>query len=178
MGLNQIWFTFKDVIWLFSKQHLHALSFSPVAPFMFIFLLSSLMCTFMSCLMPSMKRECICVFCAGTEHVEFKPSACQDVIRSFAWGWGQGSVGAARGRMLTTSWCNFYPAGTRTSLSVDQRCLREMDCWAFYTRLFAPSVKTPTLHFLSSLVSLLPDRPLVKTAVYFLFISHHKNIKI
>lgn len=136
------------------------------------------MCTFMSCLMPSMKRECICGFCPGTEHVEFKPSVCQDVIRSFVWGWGQGSVGAARGRMLTTSWCNFYPAGTRTSLSVDQHCLREMDCWAFYTRLFAPSVKTPTLHFFSSLVSLLPDRPLVKTAVYFLLISHHKNIKI
>lgn len=143
MGSAQIWFTFMDVIWLFSKQHLHALSFSPVAPFMFIFLL----CTFMSFLMPNMKRECICVFCPGTEHVGFKPSLCQDVIRGFAWGWGQSSVGAARGRMLTTPWCNFYPVASRTSPSVAQHCLREMECWAFYTRLFAPSVETPTLHF-------------------------------
>lgn len=140
---------------------------------MFIFLL----CTFVSFLMPNMKRECMCVLCPGTEHVEFKPSLCQDVIRGFVWGWGQSSVGAARGWMLTTPWCNSNPAGTRTSPSVAQHCLREMECWAFYTRLFAPSVKTPTLHF-SPLVSLLADCPLIKTAVCLLFISHNKYLKI
>lgn len=129
----------------------------------------------MSFLMPNLKREHMRVFCPGTEHVEFKPSLCQDVIRSFVWGWGQGSVGATRGRMLSTPWCNFYPAGTRTSPSMDQHGLREMECWAFYTRLFAPSVKSPTLHFFSSLVSLLPDRPLV---YLLLFISRHKELKI